>query len=117
MDNEGYGRNRGTRNTTDAVYGLRPVTELLLEQSRFENTITGAVAYGAPRRPGVDPIGFPWRYNPMYGRSDAPKTIGTHNIDHNHDHNVMNSLMDLQLVPISTLSLTRMVSKQGLHGT
>ena len=85
LDTEGYGRNRGTRNTTDAVYGLRPVTATTPGAIKFENTITGAVAYGAPRRPGVDPIGFPWRYNPMYGRSNAPKTIGTHNIDHNHD--------------------------------
>ena len=85
LQNEGYGANRGTRNTTDAVYGLRPVTEDTPGAIRFDNTVTGAVAYGAPRRPGVDGIGFPWRYNPMYGRSDAPSTIGTHNVDHNHD--------------------------------
>ena len=54
---------------------------------KFTNTITGVVAYGAARRPGVDIVGFPQRMNPMYGRSDAPSVIGTYDVDVNHDTN------------------------------
>ena len=81
---EGYGANRGTRNTTDPVYGLRAVTAETPGAMKFTNTITGEVAYGAARRPGVDIAGFPQRFNPMYGRSDAPSVIGTYNVDVNH---------------------------------
>lgn len=84
---EGYGANRGTRNTTDPVYGLRPVSASTPGAIKFENTITGVVGYGAPRRPGVDIIGFPYRYNPMFGRSDAPSVIGTFDVDINYDQN------------------------------
>ncbi len=82
---EGYGANRGTRNTTDPVYGLRAVTADTPGAMKFTNTITGVVAYGAPRRPGVDIVGFPQRMNPMYGRSGAPSVIGTYDVDVNHD--------------------------------
>ena len=82
---EGYGANRGTRNTSDPVYGLRAVTADTPGAMQFTNTITGEVAYGAARRPGVDIVGFPQRFNPMYGRSDAPSVIGTYNVDVNHD--------------------------------
>ena len=58
---EGYGANRGTRNTTDPVYGLRAVTAYTPGAMKFTNSITGVVAYGAARRPGVDIIGFPQR--------------------------------------------------------
>ncbi|MFL2701699.1 MAG: TonB-dependent receptor [Gammaproteobacteria bacterium] len=85
--NEGYGNNRGSRDTANAVYGLRPVAEGTPGAMMFTNTITGTVAYGAPRRAGVDPVGFPWRYNPMYGRTDAPSVIGTYQVDGNHDTN------------------------------
>ncbi len=85
--NEGYGNKRGMRDTTNAVYGLRPVAEGTPGAMMFTNTITGTVAYGAPRRAGVDPVGFPWRYNPMYGRADAPSVIGTYQVDGNHDTN------------------------------
>jgi len=84
---EGYGDNRGQRNTTDPVYGLRAVTADTPGAMQFTNTITGVVGYGASRRPGVDIIGFPWRYNPMYGRSDAPSVIGTYDVDVNYDQN------------------------------
>ena len=84
---EGYGDNRGERNTVDPVYGLRAVTANTPGAVKFTNSITGVVAYGAPRRPGVDIIGFPWRYNPMYGRSDAPSVIGTYDVDVNYDQN------------------------------
>ncbi len=84
---EGYGDNRGQRNTADAVYGLRPVTASTPGAMQFTNTITGVVGYGAARRPGVDIIGFPFRYNPMYGRSDAPSVIGTYDVDINYDQN------------------------------
>jgi outer membrane receptor protein involved in Fe transport len=85
--NEGYGQFRGQRDTTNPVYGLRRVSSTTPGAIRFDNTITGAVAYGAPRRPGVDSTGFPWRYNPMYGRSDAPNIVGTYHVDNNHDTN------------------------------
>ena len=84
---EGYGDNRGQRNTTDPVYGLRAVTASTPGAIQFTNTITGVVGYGAPRRPGVDITGFPYRYNPMYGRSDAPSVIGTYDVDINYDQN------------------------------
>ena len=47
---EGYGDNRGTRNTSDPVYGLRPVTASTPGAIKFENTITGVVGYGAPQK-------------------------------------------------------------------
>ena len=83
--NEGYGDNRGTRNTTDPIYGLRAVSADTPGAITFNNTVTGVVGYGAPRRPGVDIAGFPYRYNPMYGRSDAPSTIGTYDVDINYE--------------------------------
>ncbi len=84
---EGYGANRGTRDTANPVYGLRKVTSTTPGAIKFVNTITGVTAYGAPRRAGVDPVGFPWRLNPMYGRSDAPSIVGTFQVDNNHDTN------------------------------
>ena len=71
---EGYGPNRGTRNTTDAVYGLRGATASTPGAVAFTNPITGQVGYGAPLRPGVDASGFPWRFNPAYG-STGPDVI------------------------------------------
>ena len=85
--NECYGSFRGSRDTANAVYGLRKATEDTPGAIKFTNTITGAVAYGAPRRPGVDQVGFPWRYNPMYGRTSAPNIVGTYEVDNNHDTN------------------------------
>ena len=54
---EGYGPNRGTRNTTDAVYGLRKATATTPGAVAFTNPLTGQVGYGAPLRPGVDATG------------------------------------------------------------
>ena len=42
---EGYGPNRGTRNTTDAVYGLRGATASTPGAVAFTNPITGQVGY------------------------------------------------------------------------
>ncbi|GIS33429.1 MAG: hypothetical protein Ct9H90mP4_13430 [Gammaproteobacteria bacterium] len=58
--------NRGTRNTTDAVYGVRKVDSTHPDAIQFINS-RGVVGYGAPLRPGVDVSGWPGRYNPMYG--------------------------------------------------
>ena len=58
---EGYGPNRGTRNTTDAVYGVRKVDENHPDAIQFVNS-RGVVGYGAPLRPGVDVSGWPGRY-------------------------------------------------------
>ena len=66
---EGYGPNRGTRNTTDPVYGVRLATASTPGAVAFTNPITGNIGYGAPLRPGVDAAGFPWRFNPAYGSS------------------------------------------------
>ena len=83
---EGYGPNRGTRNTTDAVYGLRGATASTPGAVAFTNPITGQVGYGAPLRPGVDASGFPWRFNPAYG-STGPDVIGTYDVNVNNDQN------------------------------
>ena len=83
---EGYGPNRGTRNTTDAVYGLRGATASTPGAVAFTNPITGQVGYGAPLRPGVDASGFPWRFNPAYG-STGPDVIGTYAVNVNNDQN------------------------------
>ena len=83
---EGYGPNRGTRNTTDAVYGLRGATASTPGAVAFTNPITGQVGYGAPLRPGVDAAGFPWRFNPAYG-STGPDVIGTYDVNVNNDQN------------------------------
>ena len=83
---EGYGPNRGTRNTTDAVYGLRKATATTPGAVAFTNPLTGQVGYGAPLRPGVDAAGFPWRFNPAYG-STGPDVIGTYDVNVNNDQN------------------------------
>ena len=56
---EGYGPNRGTRNTTDPVYGLRGATATTPGAVAFTNPITGEIGYGAPLRAGVDQSGIP----------------------------------------------------------
>ncbi len=83
---EGYADNRGTRNTKDAVYGLRKATASTPGAVSFTNPITGAIGYGAPLRPGVDQSGFPWRLNPAYG-SSGPDVIGTFDVNVNDDNN------------------------------
>ena len=83
---EGYGPNRGMRNTTDPVYGLRGATASTPGAVAFTNPITGQVGYGAPLRPGVDQAGFPWRFNPAYG-STGPDVIGTYDVNVNDDQN------------------------------
>jgi outer membrane receptor protein involved in Fe transport len=83
---EGYGSNRGTRNRTDAVYGLRPAVATTPGAIAFTHPITGEVAYGAARRPGVDITGFPYRLNPGYGQS-GPDVIGTFGSNVNSDSN------------------------------
>ena len=81
---EGYGPNRGRRNTTDPVYGLRAATASTPGAVAFTNPITGVVGYGAPLRAGVDQSGFPWRFNPAYG-STGGDVIGTYNVNVNDD--------------------------------
>ena len=81
---EGYGPNRGTRNTSDAVYGLRGATATTPGAVAFTNPVTGEIGYGAPLRAGVDQSGFPWRLNPAYG-STGPDVIGTYNVNVNDD--------------------------------
>jgi len=83
---EGYGPNRGKRNTTDFVYGMRKATETTPGAVKFTNPINGLVGYGAPRRPGVDVTGFPYRANPAYGQT-GPGVIGTYNVNVNDDTN------------------------------
>jgi len=83
---EGYGPNRGMRNTNDAVYGIRKATATTPGAVAFTNPITGQVGYGAPLRPGVDAAGFPWRFNPAYG-SSGPDVIGTYDVNINYDPN------------------------------
>ena len=82
---EGYADNRGTRNTKDAVYGLRKATATTPGAVAFTNPITGQIGYGAPLRPGVDASGFPWRLNPAYG-STGPDVIGTYDVNVNDDN-------------------------------
>ena len=82
---EGYADNRGTRNTKDAVYGLRKATATTPGAVSFTNPITGQIGYGAPLRPGVDASGFPWRLNPAYG-STGPDVIGTYDVNVNDDN-------------------------------
>jgi outer membrane receptor protein involved in Fe transport len=82
---EGYGPNRGMRNTTDAVYGVRKVDENHPNAIQFTNS-RGVVGYGAPLRPGVDVSGWPGRYNPMYGYV-GESVIGTFNVSANMDPN------------------------------
>jgi len=81
---EGYGDNRGTRNTKDAVLGIRKVTAGSTGAVRFVNPINGTIGYGAPLRAGVDPTAFPWRYNAAYG-STGPDVLGTYNVNVNDD--------------------------------
>jgi outer membrane receptor protein involved in Fe transport len=83
---EGYGANRGTRNRTDAVYGLRSATATTPGAISFTHPITGEVAYGAVRRAGVDNTGFPWRFNPGYGQT-GPDVLGTRNVNVQNDAN------------------------------
>ena len=52
--NEGYGNFRGTRSTNLFAYGLVAVAEGTPGAQRFTDPATGAVAWGAPPRPGVD---------------------------------------------------------------
>jgi outer membrane receptor protein involved in Fe transport len=86
---EGYADNRGQRNTTDPVYGLRAATATTPGAVAFTNPITGVVGYGAPLRAGVDQSGFPWRLNPAYG-STGPDVIGTYDVNVNDDSNCNN---------------------------
>ena len=83
---EGYGPNRGTRNRTDAVYGLRPATASTPGAVMFTHPITGEVGYGAPRIPGVHITGFPYRLNPAYGLT-GPSVLGTNMVNPNNDQN------------------------------
>ncbi len=83
---EGYGPNRGTRNTKDPLYGLRKATATTPGAVAFTNPITGVIGYGAPLRPGVDQSGFPWRFNPAY-KYTGPDVLGTYNVNVNHDKN------------------------------
>ena len=82
---EGYGPNRGMRNTSDAVYGVRKVDQNHPDAIQFTNS-RGVVGYGAPLRPGVDVSGWPGRYNPMYGYV-GESVIGTFNVSANMDPN------------------------------
>lgn len=52
---EGYGGLRGTRSTNLFAYGVVAVPEGTPGAHRFTDPYTGVVAWGAPRRPGVDP--------------------------------------------------------------
>ena len=52
--NEGFGDFRGTRSTDKFAYGIVAVPEGTPGASRFTDPDTGAVAWGAPPRPGVD---------------------------------------------------------------
>lgn len=52
--NEGFGNFRGTRRTDLFAYGIVPVAEGTPGAQRFTDPDTGAVAWGAPPRPGVD---------------------------------------------------------------
>ena len=83
---EGYGSNRGTRNRTDPVYGLRAATATTPGAIAFTHPITGEVAYGATLRPGVDPSNFPYRLNPGYQQT-GPDVIGTRGVNVNSDGN------------------------------
>jgi outer membrane receptor protein involved in Fe transport len=83
---EGYGPNRGTRNRTDAVYGIRPATATTPGAVKFVHPITGEVGYGAPRIPGVHITGFPYRLNPGYGLT-GPSVLGTTMVNPNNDQN------------------------------
>ena len=82
--NEGYGPNRGTRNTKDPVYGLRSATASTPGAVAFTSPVTGQIGYAAPLRPGVDQSGFPWRFNPAY-QYTGPDVLGTYNVNVNHD--------------------------------
>ena len=85
--NEGYGPNRGTRNTTDAVYGLRPATATTPGAVQFVHPRTGEVAYGAPRvRLVFIMTGFPWRLNPGYGLT-GQDVLGTNMVNINSEAN------------------------------
>ena len=52
--NEGYGTFRGVRRTDVFAYGIVPVPAGTAGAQRFSDPRTGAVAWGAPPRPGVD---------------------------------------------------------------
>ena len=52
--NQGWGDNRGSRGTDLYAFGVRPVAEGTSGASMFTNPITGATAWGASIRPGVD---------------------------------------------------------------
>jgi len=81
---EGYGPNRGTRNTTDEVYGLRAVPAGTPGAITFTSPVTGAVGYGAPLRAGVDLGPWPGAYNPAYGRTDN-NVLGNFKVQVNDD--------------------------------
>jgi len=83
---EGYGPNRGTRNTKDPVYGLRSATASTPGAVAFTSPVTGQIGYAAPLRPGVDQAGFPWRFNPAY-KYTGPDVLGTYDVNVNHDEN------------------------------
>ena len=74
------------------------------------------MGYGAPRRPGVDIIGFPYRYNPMFGRSDAPSVIGTFDVDINYDQNCEDLIMGLLPVILTEKDSNTLVNKRNILG-
>ncbi len=83
---EGYGPNRGTRNITDEIYGLRPVSASTPGAIKFTSPVSGTVAYGAPLRAGVDLANWPGVYNAHYGRTDVD-ILGNYNTQVNQDPN------------------------------
>lgn len=82
--NQGYGPNRGTRNTTDEVHGLRRVDASTPGAIQFTSRLTGAVGYGAPLRGGVDNGSWPGIYNAAYGRTDN-NILGNFKVQVNDD--------------------------------
>ena len=74
---EGYGGIRGMRSTNLFAYGVVAVPEGTPGAHRFTDPYTGAVAWGAPPRPGVDPA----PQMPVHAFGGTPHLNGAGDLD------------------------------------
>jgi outer membrane receptor protein involved in Fe transport len=78
--NQGWGKNRGTNSTDQAVYGIKRVGAAYPGAQSFTHPTTGEVRYGASLVPGVDRnqsvLSF---WNPEFGSDGSESILGTFN--------------------------------------
>ena len=87
---EGWGDFRGTRRTDLFAFGLRPATSGTPGSYLFTDPASGAQAWGAPSRPGVDPTGS--SPNPAYGSNPYINGDGDLNFDEVSEEALTNNL-------------------------